>query len=93
MFFSAKKAANFPRGGFLSNSCAMLVFTHDTPRASDDRFEGWFGPGVVLTDFTTVAFIMSRVSKISKSPLWSKKGLPISLITLESDWTSLWKVL
>ena len=46
MFFSAKKAANFPRGGFLSNSCAMLVFTHDTPRASDDRFEGWFSPGV-----------------------------------------------
>jgi len=24
----------------------MLVFTHDTPHASDDRFEGWFGPGV-----------------------------------------------
>ena len=41
-------------GGFSRKSLAAILdstkakknSSHDTPRASDDRFEGWFGPGV-----------------------------------------------
>ena len=47
----------------------------------------------VLTVFTIVASIISRVSKRRKFPIWSKEGLPFSLITLHRDWTWLWKEL
>ena len=46
-----------------------------------------------LAVFTIVASIMSRVSKRRKFPIWSKEGLPFSLIMLHRDWTWLWKEL
>ena len=52
--FSPEKLAYFIRGRIFPKELGRHIgfyqskkkSSHDTPRASDDRFEGWFSPGV-----------------------------------------------